>query len=79
MPHSGVRVTSSQLLGFILIGFANFMSLFFLQNFYANNIMIMYLIMSVADHCVLESGKTHQAVPWNELKEFAVSLVIPSK
>ena len=50
-----------------MLGIANVLSFLLIQGWYANVILVAYLLMSVVDHCVLESGKTHTAVAWTEL------------
>lgn len=72
---SGVHATNSQILGFLMIALANTMSILFLHDWFGNLLMLAFWVMSVAEHCVLESGKTHSAVPWTKLATFPASLL----
>lgn len=72
---SGVHATNSQILGFLMIALANTMSILLLHDWFGNLLMVAFWVMSVAEHCVLESGKTHSVVPWTKLATFPASLL----
>ena len=72
---SGVHTSQSEILGFLLIALANTMSIFLLHGWFGNFLMLAFWVVSVAEHCVLESGKTHNSVPWANLPNFPASLI----
>lgn len=46
------------------------MSLLLQLNMVGNALLACYLLMSLLEYCVLESGKSHNCVPWTSLEDF---------
>lgn len=46
------------------------MSLLLQLNLFGNALLACYLVMSLLEYCVLESGKSHLCVPWSSLRDF---------
>lgn len=67
--YTGVYLTNNQILGFFTLTVANLLSCLLLQNWHSNILLVAYLALSVLEHFLVETGKSHPTLAWENFSD----------